>query len=186
MVADSAQFKAMALCVLEVFECIRNRDRRAEMGDLCQITGYIFASLLGDKCKQWYFHVLCVHIPQTLATIDVWSLSASTGEARQRAQRLIRLRRVWNGIGDKKSLQLFLAENQAFAACQEFGSLVKSNTKPAAARIPAMSLGADIFDVMKSVCEIPYADLIQRLQAIVVDMVGEEGEGGPAAKKHFY
>ena len=51
---------------------------------LCKVASQMFAAKLGDKTKQWYWHVLNCHLAKMLSVVDLWSLGASTGEARQK------------------------------------------------------------------------------------------------------
>ena len=46
----------------------------------------MFAFKLGDKTKQWHWHVLNCHLAKMLPVVDLWSLSASTGETSQKQQ----------------------------------------------------------------------------------------------------
>lgn len=102
---ESAQLRALGACMIEVFEGARNRCTEPVFGavscstamlfsshaldffiQLCKATAHMFSALLGDRCRQWYFHVLSAHVAEELAVVDLWSLSAATGEARQRIQ----------------------------------------------------------------------------------------------------
>lgn len=163
----------------------------------------MFCSLLGDKCRQWYLHVLAVHIPATLVKVDAWSLSCSTGEARQKAQvrvknsiaipppsfspcfslslqRLIRLRRVWNGLGDNKAMQTFLVENQSFAATKRYVPVQPFRSPKIQQRCAQLTLDKNTYDVMSALCRASLSASVDKLKQFVLTAES------PKPSKHYY
>ena len=67
-------------------------------------------ALIISNTTQWYIHVLAVHLYPSLCSVDLWSLSGATAEARQRGQRAIARSRAYGGAKDI-CLQVFVAEN---------------------------------------------------------------------------
>lgn len=109
---DWEDFYSLALLFCESMEAIIRRDDSLNARNVCsvagfpvaqavlsasrsdsslflqlfEITAHMFSAVLGN-ITQWYVHALAYHVWPTLhAGVDLWSISTSTGEARQRVQ----------------------------------------------------------------------------------------------------